>query len=78
VSRVRDIETWKEDFAKRASLFHKVFSSTDGKKVLSMILDTFNAGSVFDENPYKMAKNAGQHDMAEYLKILVERGSKDV
>lgn len=73
---VANMEQWKEDFAKKSQLFYKVFSTQDGKKVLAMIQETFGAGTVFDENPYKMAKNAGQHELAEYLKVLYERGSK--
>ena len=71
-----DLAEWRQEFDKKAHTVHKVFSTQDGEKVMKLLADSFGAGNVFDENPYKMARNAGQHELVEYLKILIERGSK--
>ena len=66
---------WREEFDKKANAVVKTFSTTDGKKVIEILRTHFGASAVFDENPYKMARNAGQHELVQYLEALIERGN---
>jgi hypothetical protein len=71
-----DMTEWREEFEKNAKAVCETFGTTDGKKVIALLKSRFGAGTVFDENPYKMAKNAGQHEVVQYLEALLERGIK--
>jgi hypothetical protein len=71
-----DMKDWREEFEKNAKAVCETFKTTDGKKVIKLLKTRFGAGTVYDDNPYKMAKNAGQHEIVQYLEAMLERGIK--
>jgi len=71
-----DMADWRESFNKNAKAVANTFGTTDGKKVWELLLGHFGSSTVFDENPIKMARNAGHHEIVQYLGVLIERGNK--
>ena len=69
-----EMEVWKEQLDKNAHAVCETFKTTNGKKVLTLLQTHFKGQ--FDENPYKMARNAGQLEIVQYIEALIERGGK--
>ena len=65
---------WRNKFDKNAKAVQTTFSTADGETVLALLKNNFGASSVFNENPYIMARNAGQHELVQYIEVLIERG----
>jgi hypothetical protein len=75
VSNKAELVDWKEALDKNAKAVAGTFVTTDGKKTLALLRKHFASSVVFNENPIIMAKNAGQHELVQYLEALLERGS---
>ena len=75
--KAEDMAEWREAFNKNSKAVASTFSTTDGIKVMTLLRTHFGSSTVFDENPIKMARNAGQHEIVQYLEVLIERGNKE-
>ena len=56
--------------AQRAALFQKVFTTTDGKKVLEILEAEMTPE--FHENPQRQSFHLGQYDVIQQIKAAME------
>ena len=68
---------WREELDKNSKAVRDTFKTTDGKKVMALLSKHFGSGTVFNTCSLTMARNAGQHEIVQYLEALIERGNKD-
>lgn len=76
MNKVDKMQEWREEFDKNSKHVVATFGTTDGKKVLELMEKHFGSASIFSENPYITARNAGRNEVVAYLKALIERGYK--
>jgi hypothetical protein len=73
---VSQMEEWRVEFDKNSKLFAETFGTTSGKKVWAILDKYFNSQTIFDENPYKTARNAGRNEVVQYISAYLERSTK--
>ena len=68
-----NMDDWKKELDRKAHDFAETFSTEHGKKVMEAMEQAFQT-DLFNDNSLTMAKNVGQYELLQYMKILVKRG----
>ncbi len=65
------------ELEKRRALFHRVFTTPEGKQVLEMLRKDHQEVAMFSKDPLVMAYNTAQFELVQYLRDMSNGDDND-